>query len=84
MHIVWRESAVRHTMCTSVIPFIPSINDQNQLSILKFYLSETVQDLLTVHFRYLLRNQPAMFLFLFFNFKDLSTEYKYYNFTFLQ
>ena len=35
---VWRGYA-RHTMCASVIPFIPSLNDQNQLSILKYYLS---------------------------------------------
>ena len=39
VHIVWRRSPLRrHTkMCASVIPFIPSLNDQNQLSILIIY-----------------------------------------------
>ena len=27
----------RHTICASVIPFIPSLNDQNQLSILNCF-----------------------------------------------
>ena len=29
-------------MCASIIPFIPSLNDQNQLSILKYFEKEGV------------------------------------------
>ena len=39
----------RHTMCTSVIPFIPSLNDQNQLSILKWKYFFLNLDLLLIN-----------------------------------
>ena len=36
--VLWRYewNNRRHTMCTAVIPFIPSLNDKNQLSIFKW------------------------------------------------